>query len=106
MFYRIVPCMLFAVVLATSALVTTAAQAADDAKTHEGMVVSAAEGKLVMSDKEGKNEHTHEIGTDCKVTLDGKTAKIADLKKGDKVKVTTGLAGKVSAVAATRGEKK
>ena len=56
-----------------------------------------------MADKEGKNEHTHQIGADCKVTLDGKAAKITDLKKGDKVKVTTGLAGKVASVAATRG---
>jgi len=99
--YRLLPCFLFAIAV----LAAGAVQAADD-KTHEGLVVSAAEGKLVMSDKEGKNEHTHEIGADCKVTLDGKAAKIADLKKGDKVKVTTGEGGKVSAVAATRGDKK
>jgi hypothetical protein len=102
MFYRVIPCVLFAVVC----LLGTTALAADDAKTHDGLVVSSAEGKLVMSDKEGKNEHTHQIGADCKVTLDGKAAKITDLKKGDKVKVTTGDGGKVSAVAATRGTTK
>jgi hypothetical protein len=90
---------------AIAVLAAGTVQAADD-KTHDGLVVSAAEGKLVMSDKEGKNEHTHTIGADAKVTLDGKAAKIADLKKGDKVKVTVGEGGKVSAVAATRGEKK
>lgn len=102
MFYRVVPCVLFAV---ACMLMTSTIQAADDAKTHEGTVVSAAEGKLVMADKEGKNEHTHQIAADTKVTLDGKAAKITDLKKGDKVKVTTGLAGKVASVAATRDAK-
>ena len=31
--------------------------AAED-KTHDGFVVSVAEGKLTMADKDGKNEHT------------------------------------------------
>jgi hypothetical protein len=70
-------------------------------KSHEGTVVSAAEGKLVMTDKEGKNEHTHMIAATTNVTLNGKAAKITDLKKGDAVKVTLD-AGKVTAVAATR----
>jgi len=98
--FRLLPCFLFAIaVLAAGTL-----QAAED-KTHDGVVISAADGKLVMSDKDGKNEHTHEIGADAKVTLDGKAAKAADLKKGDKVKVTVGEGGKVSAVAATRAKK-
>ena len=70
-------------------------------KTHEGSVVSVAEGKLVMVDKDGKNEHTHVIATTTKVTIDGKVAKLADLKKGDKIKVTADE-GKVTAVACTR----
>lgn len=103
MFYRAIPCVLFA---ALCLLATPVIVAAEDAKSHDGMVVSVAEGKLVMSDKEGKNEHTHKIGADTKITLDGKAAKITDLKKGDKVKVTTGDAGKVLSVAATRGTTK
>jgi hypothetical protein len=103
MLYRAIPCVLMMVVCM---LVAGPILAADDAKTHDGLVVSSAEGKLVMSDKEGKNEHTHQIGADCKVTLDGKAAKITDLKKGDKVKVTTGDGGKVLSVAATRGSTK
>lgn len=99
--FRLLPCFLFAIAVLTAGTV----QAADE-KSHDGVVISAAEGKLVMSDKDGKNEHSHEIGAECKVTLDGKAAKIAELKKGDKVKVTVGEGGKVSAVAATRGEKK
>jgi formylmethanofuran dehydrogenase subunit D len=81
-------------------LVAGFTQAAD--KTHDGLIVSVAEGKLVMSDADGKNEHTHAIGLTAKITLNGKEAKLADLKKGDKVKVTASEDGKVSAVAATR----
>lgn len=73
----------------------------DDEKagTHTGKVVKVEAGKLTMSDKDGKNEHTHAIPADAKITLDGKDAKITDLKagmtvavtaekKGDKVQVT------------------
>jgi hypothetical protein len=74
-------------------------------KTHDGVVVSVAEGKLVMTDKDGKNEHSHMIGATAKISLDGKAAKLADLKKGDTVKVTVGEDGKVTTVAATRAAK-
>jgi hypothetical protein len=77
--------------------------AAED-KTHEGFVVSVAEGTLTMADKDGKNEHSHAIPATAKITLDGKAAKLADLKKGDAVKVTAGADGKVSAIAATRAK--
>jgi len=87
-------------VVALTALVSGTALAAD--KAHEGTVVSAAEGKLVMTDKEGKNEHSHTVATTTKVTLDGKDAKLIDLKKGDAVKVSTDREGKVVAIAATR----
>jgi hypothetical protein len=81
------------------ALVAGFAQAAD--KTHDGTVVSVAEGKLVMADKD-KKEHSHDIGPAVKITLNGKDAKLADLKKGDAIRVTAGEDGKVTAVAATR----
>lgn len=65
--------------------------AADDLKegTHEGKVVKAEAGKLTMSDKDGKNQHTHAIGADAKVSCDGKECKVEDLKPGATVKVTT-----------------
>ena len=85
------------------AVFAQATWAAED-KTHDGVVVSVAEGKLTMSDKDGKNEHTHIIGATTKITLDGKASKLADLKKGDSVKVTAGADGKVTAVAATRAK--
>jgi hypothetical protein len=81
------------------ALVAGLAQAAD--KTHDGTVVSVAEGKLVMADAE-KKEHSHDIGPTVKITLNGKAAKLIELQKGDKVKVTAGEDGQVTAVAATR----
>ena len=42
------------------------------------------------------------IGATAKITLDGKDAKLGDLKKGDDIKVTQDDAGKVTALAATR----
>jgi len=60
----------------------------EEEKTHEGKVVKVDGTKLTMSDKDGKNEHTHTIPADAKITLDGKDAKLADLKAGMSVKVT------------------
>ena len=57
--------------------------------THEGKVVKVDGTKLTMTDKEGKKEHTHVIPADAKITLDGKEAKLSDLKAGAKLKVTT-----------------
>lgn len=64
---------------------------ADDQKpgTHEGKVVKTEPGKLTMSDKEGKNLHTHAIPAEAKVTFEGKPCKVEDLKPGAAVKVTT-----------------
>ena len=88
-----------AVMLAVLLALDGGAAIAQD-QTHEGTVVSAAEGKLVMADKDGKNEHTHMVGADAKVTVDGKAAKLSDLKKGQKVKVTTHKQGDKTAVTA------
>jgi hypothetical protein len=80
------------------ALVATAALAVftnvsladkDAADTHSGVVVSTADGKLTMSDKDGTNEHTHDVALDAKISCDGKDCKLEDLKKGTAVKVTT-----------------
>jgi hypothetical protein len=85
----------------------TVAIAAEEKKggTHEGTVVKTEEGKLVMNDKAGK-EHSHMIGKDAKVTLDGESSKLTDLKKGDKVTVTTDDSGKVTKIEAKRDAKK
>lgn len=57
-------------------------------ETHEGKVVSATGGRLVMTDRDGK-EHTHLLAPDAKVMLDGKTATAEDLKPGMRIRVTT-----------------
>jgi len=79
------------VAMAALAVFAGASLAKDDAAgdTHSGVVVSAGEGKLTMSDKDGKNEHTHDVAADAKVSCDGKACKLEDLKKGASVKVTT-----------------
>ena len=77
--------------LAAVALVVWAVPAFADEEpgTHEGKVVKVEVGKLTMTDKDGKNQHTHAVPADAKITLDGKEAKLEDLKVGAKVKVTT-----------------
>jgi hypothetical protein len=90
------------VALAAFALTVWVGKAAfaDDA-THEGTVVSANDTKLVMTDKDGK-EHSHDIAATTPITLNGKEAKLADLKKGDKVKVSMGADNKVTKIEARR----
>jgi hypothetical protein len=77
--------------VALAALTSTALVAKDDAAgdTHSGLVVSAGEGKLTMTDKDGKNEHTHDVALTATITCDGKECKLEDLKKGNSIKVTT-----------------
>ena len=57
-------------------------------KVHEGTVVKAADGKLTMKDKLGK-QHSHIIPATAEITLDGKASKLEDLKAGFSVKVST-----------------
>lgn len=82
-----------AILLAVAVLVPAfwSAPAAEDEKPNvmEGKVVKAAEGKLVMTDKDGKNEHSHFVAKDATITIDGKASKLEDLKPGHMVRVTT-----------------
>src|SRR5262245_44362335 len=85
-------------VLALALLISAPVVAADAANTHEGKITKVDGDKITMSDKEGKNEHTHTLAADAKVTVDGKAAKAADLKAGMSVKVTTKKDSKDTAV--------
>ena len=93
-------------VLGMSLVLSGPAMSAD--QTHEGKVVSVtagkdkADGKLVMTEDDGKNEHTHAIPSTAKITVNGKVAKLTDIKKGDSVKVTEDDKDKVTTVAVTR----
>jgi hypothetical protein len=79
----------FALVLVTGVV----AVADEKVGTHEGTVVRAGDGKLVMTDKAGKNEHTHMVPADAKISCDGKDCKLDDIKKGYTVKVTVEAKG-------------
>lgn len=74
---------------------------ADEATTHDGTVVSVTDSKLTMTDKDGK-EHSHDIAATTPITLNGREAKLADLKKGDKVRVSMGADNKVTKIEAKR----
>ncbi len=84
------------------------AEEEEKAGTHEGKVVKAEAGKLTMTDKEGKKEHTHAVPADAKVSCDGKECKLEELKAGSTVKVTTEKKGDkvvVTKIEAKKAEK-
>lgn len=74
------------VAVALSWCISVPAQAAD---SHQGKVVETSAGKLVMTDKDGKNQHPMEVPASATVTRDGKESKLTDLKAGDTITVTT-----------------
>ncbi len=84
MFCRSLP--LFLAALALALLVGQPAIASD--KAHKGKVVKAGDGKLTMTFKGDTKKHTHDVVKDAKITLDGKAARLKDLKEGFHVKVT------------------
>jgi hypothetical protein len=77
-------------VLALACLVSQATFADDKDKkaTHSGVVVKVGDGKLTMSDKDGKNQHAHKVAATTQITCDGKDCKLTDLKEGFSVTVT------------------
>jgi len=54
---------------------------------HEGLIVQAANGTLVMTDLQGSGRHSHVISADARITRDGREAKLEDLREGDRVRV-------------------
>jgi hypothetical protein len=72
------------------ALVALAGQplrAADD-KVHEATVVKAGDGEITLTFKGDDQKHMHDVAKDATITLDGKKAKLEELKEGFPVKVT------------------
>jgi hypothetical protein len=90
--------------LALAAFVGNLAAAKDDkdSNTHEGTVVSVSEHKLTMTAAGSKDEHSHDVAADAKITCDGKECKLSELKKGDHIKVTMGTDKKVTKIDASR----
>jgi hypothetical protein len=75
--------------------------AADDKDTHTGTFVSAkSDTEFVMEDK-GK-QHMHKLAAGAKVYgLDGKECKLADIRSGQKIRVTTQADDKTVALKVT-----
>ena len=86
--YRILTLCLIALALVVFAGAPALADDKNAANTHEGTIVSAKNNEIVMKDKAGK-EMTHQLSTTALISCDGKTCKLADLKPGQKVRVTT-----------------
>ncbi len=84
----------FAVLLVGLAMILSGSIAVADVKNEdkmkEGAVVTAGSGKLTIKDT-NNTEHSYSVDNSVKVTVDGKNAKLEDLKKG--MKVTVGLDG-------------
>ena len=76
------------------------------AGAHDGYVVKAGDGQLTMTTAKGaREEHTHVVAMDAKITCDGKECKLEDLKKGDHIRVTEEKKGDkkmVTKIVATR----
>ena len=93
--------------LATVAVAVFAGQPAfADDKPHEGTVVSAATGKLTMTMKGDEKKHTHDVAKAAKISLDGKAAKLEDLKAGFHITVTMDDKHVVTAIEAHSKAKK
>jgi hypothetical protein len=105
MMYRMFAASLFAAALVF--LGQGAPASADDKKdaVHEGHVVKVADGKLTMVGAD-KKEATHEVAKDAKITLDGKEAKLADLKEHTMVKVTMKVEGEKHTITKIEAETK
>ncbi len=56
---------------------------------HEGKVVSAEDGKLVIVDEVDGDNEAFDVVADTKITLDGKLVDLEDLAAGHSVKVTS-----------------
>ena len=70
------------------------------AEKHEGKVLETAKGKLTMTDMDGKNKHSHDVADNAKITLDGKAAKLDELKSGFTIEVTTNDKSVATAISA------
>jgi RNase P/RNase MRP subunit p29 len=62
--------------------------AAFASSSREGKVISTTRNELVVMSKDGQR-YSQKLTADAKLTLDGKVCKIADLKSGMRIRVTT-----------------
>jgi len=87
--YRTLALLLALLAVAVVVNAPLAAEDKDAKNTHEGTFVKAEGDQFTMKDKDGK-EHSHNLATEAKVfRANGKECKITDLKKGQRIRVTT-----------------
>jgi hypothetical protein len=72
------------------------AEKADAPDTVVGTVSIAADGKITVTDKDGK-DHALAVAKDAKISCDGSACKLEDLKKGAAVTVTLNANDKTTA---------
>jgi hypothetical protein len=92
MMNRVLPLVLMAVALALFVGAPALAQQQKDAPagdTHTGKIVSATATKFVMTDEKTGKEHSHSLAQTGTVSIDGRNAKLEDLKPGMRIRVTT-----------------
>lgn len=83
-------------------LICSATRAED---VHKGKVVSVSNGKLTMTDVDGKNEHSHMVPTEATITCDGQTCKLDDLTKDCWVTITQEKKGDTKVVTKVEASK-
>lgn len=93
MLYRVLPSVVVALIVGL--IIGMPVSAGEKAKTHEGIIVKAGDNKLIMTDKDGKNEHTMKVADSTKILCDGKACELSDLRKGFEVTVTMDADSKV-----------
>lgn len=92
---RILSAALATVVVAV--FVSAPLPADDKDNTHTGKFISASGQSFKMEDDKG-TEHSHTLAAGAKVIgADGKACKLADLEKGQKIRVTTKEGDRTSA---------
>jgi hypothetical protein len=96
---------LASVAVALAAFTAALARADHEGKEAEGHVIKVADGKITVAGKD-KKEHTHEVAKDAAITLDGKKAKLEDLKPHMHVKVTMNEKHTITKLDAHTHEKK
>jgi hypothetical protein len=96
--YRALPLILLTLAVAMFACAPLLADDAAKGNTHAGKIVSVTGNKFVMADLDGKNRHTHTLAADAKCTCNGKDCKLADLKPGTLIRVTTKADDKTVAI--------
>jgi hypothetical protein len=99
-------CFVLAAVMAVMAgAIPVRADEEAPAGMHNGKIVKVEGTKLTMTDKDGKNQHTHAVPATATVTCDGKACKLSDLKEGYMVTVTAEKKGEKTVITKVEAKK-